>query len=102
MGSILEGNINYFPHGDDEDAVLFHCFVNVNTTGDVQSSVQPPHGLNGLSGMSCVDVPLETGQYPSVIGVWAYYANNQTFTGCKDSIAANSALDNCVYNVTHT
>ena len=101
FGSVLMGNINYYQEGED-DNVLFHWFVNVNATGDVQSSIQPPHGANPLSGVSCIDVPSDTGKLPSVIGVWVFYSKNQTYEGCKDSIPSNSNLVNCAYNVSRT
>ena len=100
FGSLLDGNINYYQKGED-NFIEFHWYVNVNATGDVFSSIQGPgHGL--FTDMTCADVPLDTGKLPSVIGVWVYFAGNQTYEGCKESVPSNSNLDTCIYNVTHT
>merc|ERR1740123_674119 len=100
FGSLLDANINYYKQGEDED-VLFHWYLNVNTTGDVYSQIITNKN-EVLAGQTCVDVPLEMGKYPSVMGIWIYWPNNQTLAGCKSNVPNDDSLDTCIYNVTHT
>eukprot|EP01084_Bolivina_argentea_P031963 59138_1 len=93
--SVLDGNINYFTPRSSNLSDAFHIFVNVNKTGGVYLSVQPPPEFNGTG---CMDVPNNSGTLPSVIGIWAWFTDNQTETQCQSD---TKPINNCKYSITN-
>ena len=79
-GSLLDGNINYYPYSSATFFPEFHIFVNINTTGGLYLSIQAPFVWNGSA---CMDVDNNGGVLPSVVGIYSWFVTNQTETQCQ-------------------
>ena len=91
FGSLLDWNINYYTPASQTLSTAFHIFSNVNETGGVYLSVQPPDNFNGSG---CMDVANNAGTLPSVIGVYAWFTANQTEAECKTK---TKNIEDCTY-----
>ena len=91
FGSYLDGNINYYGSSGTGQTDL-HLFINVNETGGVYAFITAAPGI--LNSTGCVDVPYNQGTLPSIIGIYAFFANNQTNQECKSN---SPAIDDCKY-----
>merc|ERR1719477_403348 len=67
FGSMLDGNLNYYQKGEDNDNYV-HYFWNVNITGGVYYDLEGPY----LGRYVCTDIPSNNGTLPSVLGTYMW------------------------------
>lgn len=91
FGSYLDANINYYGTSGRNQTDL-HVFLNVNETGGVYAFVTAAAGV--LNSTGCLDVPDNKGTLPSVIGLYAFFVNNQTDAECRTN---SPPIQNCKY-----
>ncbi len=108
-GSILDGNLNYYP-SNEPASKFFHYFININSTGGLfLDVVDEKSGGPTIDSTFCTDIELNNNNLPSIIGTYFWIENANSFSNCyKDTpiITGCKYMFNCSFpnpcNVTMT
>eukprot|EP01084_Bolivina_argentea_P284828 488250_1 len=92
FGSLLDANVNYAVKGQASYDLL-HYFFNVNSTGELYTSVEMGNLSYILAHDICTDIKQNQGTLPSVIGLYVYYTNS-TLNQCK---SITKEIPSCTY-----
>ena len=100
-GSLLDGNLNYYPQNETASK-FFHYFINVNSTGGLFLDVVDEKSSNApkLDATFCADIELNQNALPEVIGTYFWIKDTTMFSKCADStpiIPGCQYMFNCSY-----